>query len=99
MAMLSEYTSKRTGIRKKRMVTFGIPGQSDVSGICRGFRLDVEIKRVGKFPTQDQVAYLALMSSIGGIAFWCDSLHVCVERMRTEFDLRGWAWSQSWNVW
>jgi hypothetical protein len=98
-AMLSEYTSKRTGITKKRMVKFGIPGQSDISGICRGWRLDIEIKRAGEVPTKNQAIYLATMTGIGGIALWCDSLRSCVEKLRAEFERRGWAWSQSWNVW
>ena len=52
------------------MVTFGFPGQSDITGQLRdGRRLDVECKRRGKDGTEAQLAHLNRVDRAGGVAF------------------------------
>ena len=66
---------------KKRAVRYGQPGQSDISGIMlpSGRRIEIEVKRPGNKPTEDQKAWMAMIREHGGIAFWCDSLDRCME--------------------
>ena len=69
---------------KKRFVRYGVTGQSDISGIMlpSGRRIEIEVKRpkpYGKEPTNEQLAWMAMIREHGGIAFWCDSLDKCME--------------------
>ena len=66
---------------KKRFVRYGITGQSDISGIMLpgGRRIEIEVKRPGNVPTEDQAAWLAMIREHGGVAFWIDSLDKCME--------------------
>ncbi len=75
---------------KPGTVRFGIPGQADITGLLRGFRLEVEAKASGKTPTPLQEAWLGSIREAGGVAFWCDSVAACIERLREEFERRGW---------
>lgn len=53
-----------------RPVHFGFVGLSDVIGqTVSGRFLAVEVKRAGKFPTPDQVAFLERVQRHGGVAF------------------------------
>ena len=66
---------------KRRFVRYGVTGQSDISGIMlpSGRRIEIEVKRPGNKPTEDQKAWMAMIREHGGIAFWCDSLDRCME--------------------
>ena len=66
---------------KRRFVRYGVTGQSDISGITlpSGRRIEIEVKRPGNKPTEDQKAWIAMIREQGGIAFWCDSLDKCME--------------------
>jgi hypothetical protein len=53
-----------------RFVRYGFPGMSDITGqLIDGRRLEVEVKRVGKEPTDDQAAFLDCVRRNGGVAF------------------------------
>jgi hypothetical protein len=96
--MISEYTSKRTHQTKKRFTRFGEVGQGDITGMARGIRLEAEIKKPGKEPTEDQLQWMAMINAHDGIAFWCDSLSECCKRLREAFIQRGWNWNPSWEI-
>lgn len=50
------------------VVTFGVKGQADLSGILPGGRrLEIEVKAPGKYQTQDQKNYQTMIESFGGI--------------------------------
>lgn len=83
---------------KKRLVKFGQVGQADVTGLVCGVRLEVEVKRPGEKPSDEQYAWLWFIESHGGIAFWCDSLDVCQRRLREAFERRAWTWRRQWEV-
>lgn len=51
-----------------RMVRYGVPGQADLSGILpRGVRLEIECKRPGQVPTEDQVNFGKTITRFGGV--------------------------------
>jgi hypothetical protein len=76
-AVVSEYRGR------KRLVRFGPRGQADITGIARGgVRVEVEIKREGKRPTEEQLRRLELLRAYGAIALWCDSLESCQAQWR-----------------
>lgn len=59
----------------ERFVRFGLPGQTDVTGITKdGRRLDIEIKRPGLVPTKRQYEFITAMLAYGGVAFWVDDV-------------------------
>jgi hypothetical protein len=98
-AQTFEYKSRRTGLTKKRFIRFGEPGQGDVTGIGpHGVRIEIEIKRPGKYPDFYQRSWMGFINDHGGIAFWADSLRSAVEQLRAEFQKRGWKWSETWSV-
>jgi hypothetical protein len=62
----------------------------------RGTRLEIELKRKGRRPTEKQLAFMRAINYSGGVAFWCDSLGRLVEIMdavlsgaRTRLDIDG----------
>ena len=75
---------------KKRFLKAGEPGQSDIYGIWNGVHCEIELKRPGKTPTEDQKRYLLDIRSLGGIAIWCDSLDSCIEKLDDERRRMGW---------
>ena len=84
-AVVSEYKGR------KRLTRFGKAGDPDLTGIGpHGVRIDIEVKRQGKRPTLAQDARLIELSTMGGIAFWCDSVASCAEKLAAEFERRGW---------
>src|SRR5262245_44761781 len=84
-AKLNVYT-KRDGKEGRSFVRFGERGQSDLSGVGpTGVRVDIEIKKPGEVPTLEQSVFLMRMCEKGAIAFYCDDLRSCVEKMRHEF--------------
>lgn len=65
-----ERTNAGATFRNGRMVTFGFPGQSDITGqLVTGERLDVECKRQGKQGTEQQLTHLSRVHRAGGVAF------------------------------
>lgn len=66
---------------KKWFVRFGAPGMSDILGILppEGRLLAIEVKRPGERPTQKQAAFIEQINSLGGVAFWVDSLDAVVD--------------------
>lgn len=77
---------------RTRFVRYGVPGQGDITGLLRGYRLEAEVKRRGKQPTPLQAAWLDMVRQSGGVSFWCDSIPSCIERLEEEFGRRGWKW-------
>lgn len=68
---------------KSRFFRAGTPGMADISGIGpKGRRIEIECKRPGKKPTDEQRIWLDLMTVHGGIAFWADSLEMAIEKFR-----------------
>jgi hypothetical protein len=62
-----------------RYVRFGAPGMSDITGqLKNGRRLEIEMKRPGKYATDVQAAFIAKVNKHGGLAFVA---HSCIEVM------------------
>lgn len=96
---IGSYKRKRDGITKTRRVKFGETSQGDIGGIGPvGVRIEIEVKRPGKYPDADQIAWMDFIRNHGGIAFWCDSLRMCVQHLRSEFEKRQWRWRVEWEV-
>lgn len=90
---------RKDGSEGRSYVKFGEPGATDTTGIGPGgVRIEVEIKRPGKSPTLEQLAYQQMIRDRGGISFWCDSLNSCQQQLRYEFEQRGWQWRSNWEV-
>lgn len=75
---------------KKRVVRYGKVGQGDITGLLRGYRLEVETKAEGEEPGDKQYEWMSMIRRFGGIAFWCDSLEMCQLKLGIEFQRRGW---------
>ncbi|MDR2193849.1 MAG: hypothetical protein LBP19_05200 [Treponema sp.] len=76
-----------------RFVSFGEPGQCDYTGIVTatrngvktpGIHLEVEFKATGRKPSERQRAYIELVRSKGGIAFYADSLELFIQCLKRE---------------
>lgn len=53
---------------KGRAVRFGVVGQADISGILKGGRrLELEVKRPGERPTEEQARFGAMIRTFGGV--------------------------------
>ena len=65
----------RSGTGKAWFVRFSSPGQADLWGIQpqTGRHIEIEVKRPGQTPSDDQSAWLASCRECGAIAFWADS--------------------------
>ncbi len=64
---------------KTRFMRFGQPGQADITGIYRGRRIEIEVKKPRTKPTLIQGEWLGEMQRLGAIAFWCTSVDECRE--------------------
>ena len=83
-----------------RVIRVNQKGQSDIEGIIQvgqlhsggsfGVHLEIETKRIGNEPTDDQSAWSLAVQAIGGIALWCNSLDMLKDKLRMELDHRGW---------
>jgi hypothetical protein len=68
-----------------RFVKFGFTGCSDVLGqMTDGRFLAVEVKRPGNKPTDEQKGFLLNVLHFGGVAFWCDSVKMCEEKLHEQ---------------
>jgi len=65
-----------------RFMRFGFPGQPDITGQLRdGRRLEVEVKREGERPTDDQQAVLDAVNGAGGVGFVAYRVEDCMEAL------------------
>ncbi len=87
-----------TETSKRRMIRVGERGLPDVTGIAHGWRFDIEIKKPGKTPSDEQIAWIFMIRNLGGIAFWCNSLAGCAAQLRDAFEARGIEWKSQWEV-
>lgn len=92
------FTVPAEGEQKRRHIAFGVPGQGDITGLARGVRLEIEVKRRGRGATDLQAGFQAKIAEYGGIAFTCDSLEVACSKLREAYVRRGWVWSSAWEV-
>jgi hypothetical protein len=76
-----------------RFVHFGAPGQCDYTGIVTavrggvktpGLHIEVEFKVTGKKPSPEQLAYIDLIRSKGGIAFYADGIDDFIQNLKKE---------------
>jgi len=83
----------------KRWVRFGEKGEADICGIGPfGTYISIEVKgSLGKL-RDDQIQWLAMIKSRGGIAFAVNSVESCVSQMRDEFRKRGFGWAERWEL-
>jgi len=55
--------------QEARYVAFGVPGQADISGQMKtGIRLEIEVKDLGKWPTEKQWRWLLRTHYYNGVA-------------------------------
>ena len=83
-----------------RVIRVNQKGQSDIEGIIQvgqlhsggsfGVHLEIETKRIGNEPTDDQSAWSLAVQAIGGIALWCNSLDMLKAKLKDELAHRGW---------
>lgn len=69
---------------KKRVVLFGLSGQSDLWGLIpeqRGRHFECEVKRAGEVPTLEQYGWMQRVREAGGVAFWVDSVEMLERRL------------------
>ena len=65
--------------RASETVSFEIPKvtrNSKVTVVHKGIHLEVEAKRLGKKPSEDQSAWLLAIQAAGGIGVWADSVEM-----------------------
>lgn len=105
---------EKTGqVRKERRVKYGQPGQYDLGGLIKvytphypkplGIALQIEVKAEGVKPGQtqhdtDQATWGAEFNDRGGIAFWANSLDMCIAKMRDAFIAHGFPWDKRWEI-
>lgn len=83
-----------------RKVRFGEPGNADLTGILPdGRRLEIEVKRPGKTPTDAQWHRIHEVNASNGCAFWIDSpeealkvLRRLIEGLHIEIEPDGTQW-------
>lgn len=74
------YYPKKGGGRQ--FVRFGYPGMADIVGLMTdGRMLQVECKRPGKKPSDDQQKNIDAINEAGGLACWIDDLSQLVDFM------------------
>ena len=100
---LIRFAAKK-GKGKDRFVRFGQKGMSDIEGIVGvddtvslmptetvtlGLHLEVEVKRQGEEPTDNQAIWLAAIEAAGGIGLWADSVEMVERKLRAALAARG----------
>jgi len=69
-------------------VQAGIPGRADIQGVLADGRfLAIEVKRPGKLPDPEQLAYLDCIDQMGGVATWVSSTDELRAWLRTNLPL------------
>lgn len=71
---------------KARFIRFSTAGQSDLWGILpkTGRHIEIEVKRAGKEPDDDQSSWLASCRNLGAIAFWANSVDMAVRELEKQ---------------
>lgn len=66
----------------KRCIRYGKKDSADIEGVLapHGRHIECEVKATGEVPTDKQAEWLALMTERGCIAFYADSLAMCIEK-------------------
>lgn len=67
-----------------RFIRFGRNGSADITGICMGRRLDIEVKRPGCKQSASQKEFESLIKSNGGIYFVAESLDEALSKLHYE---------------
>jgi hypothetical protein len=69
---------------KKRFVRFSEPGQADLWGIAphNAKHIELEIKRPGKRPSDEQFDWIEACHKAGALAIWADSIEMFEEKYR-----------------
>lgn len=68
---------------KGKKVRFGVAGNADISGtLPDGRRLEIEVKRPGKRPTDEQYHRMNEVNATNGVAFWTDDAERCLNALR-----------------
>lgn len=66
----------------QRFIRFGVAGQADITGVVLdGRRLEIEVKRPGQKPTEDQIRFGRRITEMGGIWFVATSVEHCIEQL------------------
>lgn len=69
--------------RGSRYIRFGRKGMCDITGQLRnGRRLEIEMKRPGEQPTDDQKEFIAMVNIAGGLAFIARSIDDVQEALK-----------------
>jgi hypothetical protein len=73
-----------------RFVRYGLPGESDVTGIIQpgGIRLEIEVKAGKDKPTPEQLSYLNMIRTAGGIGLICRDVNDTIAAIRAELETR-----------
>lgn len=76
----------RRNVGRSRMkggfwVQFNRKGQSDIWGILEGRHYEIECKKRGEEPDDDQTAWIEDCRSVGAVAFWVDSVDMLIEKL------------------
>ena len=59
---------------RPRFIRFASPGMSDLYGIGpAGVHWEIEIKRPGRRPRLNQIAWLRAVGELGAVAYWVDN--------------------------
>lgn len=84
-----KFTSRKKG-RFIRFAFFLYPkGESlafpDIAGLFKGTYFSIECKKPGAKPSPSQINAIDLINSLGGLAFWTDSLSLVIEKFQNFF--------------
>ena len=90
---------------KKRFARFGQKGMADIEGVVgvdvdpgmpwrvmgtlTACILEVESKRIGNKPTDEQAVWLAAIEAAGGIGLWANSVEMLEKKLREALLARG----------
>ena len=73
-----------------RMITFGVPGQADISGVMRGgYRLEIEVKKAGGRLGSRQKRFRDMIQEMGGIYIVAYSVEEAIRDLEHHAKLRG----------
>jgi hypothetical protein len=71
-----------------RFIRYGIPGESDVTGIFDGIRLEIEVKAGKDKPSPEQLSFLNMIRNAGGIGLICRDVEETIAAIRAEWETR-----------
>ena len=81
---IMNYISSIGGLPVKfnNMGIYAKAGVSDILACIKGRFVAIEVKRPGKKPTDLQERFLDVVNTIGGFAFWADSLQEVKDKLK-----------------